>query len=94
MLRKILNYMIVATVITPAAVSPAVAGCCGAYPVSGSMTLSQTVTGSGLTTTDTVTNTSMRMVVSEDATFVPATAAPDLSSTPDDSGTGTSGEVM
>jgi len=93
MLKKLLKCLMVASVITPAAVSPAVAGCCGAYPVSGTINLSQTVEGGSLTTTDTVTNTSMQMVVTEDATFIPTSAAPQLGS-PDDSGSTCSGEVM
>jgi hypothetical protein len=92
MLKKLLSYMVVATAIAPAAVSPAVAGCCGAYAVSGSITVNQTGGGS-LTTTDTVTNTSMQMTVSEDAVFVPTEYAPDLT-TPTESSTGTTGEVM
>jgi len=93
MLKKLLSYMVVATAIAPAAVSPAVAGCCGAYAVSGSVTFNQGASTNSLTTTDTVTNTSMQMTVSENDVFVPTEYAPDLT-TPSESGTGTCGEVM
>jgi hypothetical protein len=43
--------MVVATAIAPAAVAPAVAGCCGAYGVSGTMTISENGTGSYTSTT-------------------------------------------
>jgi len=93
MLKKLIGCLVVATAITPAAVTPAVAGCCGAYQVSGSATFTQPVYGPGLVTMDTVTNTSMQMTVTEDATFTPATYAPDLGPITDQ-GTGTCGEVM
>jgi hypothetical protein len=94
MLKKVFGCLVVATAITPAAVSPAVAGCCGAFPVAGSTTLTQQVYGPGLTTMDTVTNTSMQMTVTEDATFTPANYAPELTSPDNGNGGETCGEVM
>jgi len=95
--KKLLKCLVVATVITPAAVAPAVAGCCGAFPVSRDFSSSGTVTaqGPGLTTTDTVTNTSMQMTVTEVASInQDASNAPDDTSK-SDSGSGTCpGDVM
>jgi len=92
--NKLLKCLVVATVITPAAVTPAVAGCCGAYTVNGEFSTTQTVEGqTSLSTTDQVTNTSMQMVLTEDNTFNPSSAAPVLAS-PDQSGQQSCGEVM
>jgi len=87
MFKKLLKCLAVATVITPAAVAPAVAGCCGAFPVqNGSATITQGIEGSGLTTTDTVTNTSMQMTVTETCTYSPSTDAPTQSTNTDTPG--------
>jgi hypothetical protein len=97
--NKLLKCLVVATVITPAAVTPAVAGCCGAYhvdsssPQYGAITAQQSVEGPGLMTTNTVTNTSMTMIVTEDATFNPSSVVNPPSSQDPSSGS-SSGEVM
>jgi len=93
--NTLLKCLVVATVITPAAVTPAVAGCCGAHPVSGDITVNQGMEGNtSLTTTDTVTNTSMQMLLAEDNTWTPNTSqAPNLNN-PDQTGQGCSGEVF
>jgi len=95
MFKKLLKCLAVATVITPAAVAPAVAGCCGAFAVvNGSATITQGIEGSGLTTTDTVTNTSMQMTVTETAQFTAPSTAPGGNGTAADSPGACSEDVM
>jgi len=96
MFKKLMKCLVVAAAVAPAGITPALAGCCGAFSFSGSATNSESATSSAsLVTTDTVTNTSMQMTVTENATFVPTTAAPTLGN-PDTNGAGAdcNGEVL
>jgi len=99
--KKLLKCLVVATVITPAAVAPAVAGCCGAFPVENGgnnvLKFNGSVSGGGsLQTTDTVTNTSMQLIATEVATInQDASDAPVITGGASDGGSGQcSGDVM
>jgi len=99
MFSKLLKCFVVASVIAPAGISPAVAGCCGGVngKEAGLYYSSNTyVTNSvseSYTTENSVTNTSMQMVVTEGAQWTQPISAP--TSTPSDpSGAGSCEEVM
>jgi len=92
--NKLLKCLVVATVITPAAVSPAVAGCCGAYRVNGDVAMTQGMEGQTQNvTSDNVTNSSLQMLVQDNPDWSTPASAP-VPQGQDPSSGNSSGECM